>query len=158
MISGSAAMRFLMDDVREFHEKMCGSADPRELQTKPLTTQVRLRAKLIVEEGMETLWGMFYGNRDQGELKQHLRKYYEEINTTEIDFNIEAVADGLADLIYVCVGAALAFGIPLERVWAEVQRANMAKDGGGRSEAGKILKPDGWQPPNIREAIFGEAT
>lgn len=60
-------------------------------------------------------------------------------------------------MIYVLVGAALAFGIPLDRVWSEVQRANMAKLGGARRADGKILKPEGWQPPRIHEAIFGEA-
>lgn len=36
-------------------------------------------------------------------------------------------ADGLADLLYVTVGAAVAYGIPLPAVWNEVQRANMTK-------------------------------
>ena len=64
-------------------------------------------------------------------------------------------ADGLADLIYVCVGAALEFGIPLGEVWAEVQRANRAKQGGPVRADGKRLKPEGWQPPNIERAVFG---
>jgi predicted HAD superfamily Cof-like phosphohydrolase len=78
------------------------------------------------------------------------------------------IADGIADLIYVAVGAALAYGIPLERVWAEVQRSNMAKfhrcsacDGAGcdacagtgfvavKDAGGKVQKPPGWTPPDI---------
>lgn len=72
--------------------------------------------------------------------------------------DMEEIADGLADLIYVAVGAALEFGIPLDRVWAEVQRSNMAKvdaeTGRVRKRAdGKVLKPDGWTPPDIKSAL-----
>ena len=64
------------------------------------------------------------------------------------------IADAIADSIYVLVGTALEYGIPLDRVWAAVQAANMAKvdpaTGLVRKRAdGKILKPDGWQPPDI---------
>lgn len=155
MIGFSAAVRFLMDDVREFHQ-MCGSTDPTEPQTEPDASKVRLRGKLILEECIETLGGMFdYGTREG--LKARIAAACSELDVAAVRFNIEEVADGLADLIYVCVGAALAFGVPLDRVWAEVQRANMDKEGGGRSAAGKVLKPVGWIPPRIYEAIFGEA-
>jgi predicted HAD superfamily Cof-like phosphohydrolase len=64
------------------------------------------------------------------------------------------IADAIADSIYVLVGTALEYGIPLDRVWAAVRAANMAKvdpvTGLVRKRAdGKILKPDGWQPPDI---------
>lgn len=72
--------------------------------------------------------------------------------------DIFGVADALADKIYVAIGTALEFGIPLERVWAEVQRANMAKvdpETGTvrRREDGKVLKPKGWTPPDIKRAL-----
>ncbi len=69
------------------------------------------------------------------------------------------VADALADKIYIDVGTALEFGIPLDRVWSEVQRANMAKVGPDgkvmRRADGKILKPEGWSPPDVEKAVFG---
>lgn len=69
------------------------------------------------------------------------------------------VADALADKIYIDIGTALEFGIPLDRVWAAVQHANMAKVGLDgkvlRREDGKILKPEGWQPPDVEKAVFG---
>lgn len=62
----------------------------------------------------------------------------------------------LADLIYVAVGAALELGIPLGAVWAEVHTANMRKVGGGRRGDGKVLKPEGWTPPDVIGAVFGK--
>jgi len=64
------------------------------------------------------------------------------------------IADALADLIYVAVGTALEYGIPLEHVWDEVQRSNMAKVDPATGKVhkradGKILKPEGWIGPNI---------
>ncbi len=151
-------MRWLMDNVAEFHVAM-GATD--NLATAPVVNPspelVRLRAKLITEEFMETLAAMLKTNGDRADLRMDIAGAMAMLDETDVDFDIEAVADGIADSIYVLVGAALAFGIPLDRVWSEVQRANMAKLGGTRREDGKILKPEGWQPPRIHEAIFGEA-
>ncbi len=66
-------------------------------------------------------------------------------------------ADGIVDSIYVLIGAALELGLPLAELFAEVQRSNMAKavrqaDGSYkvvRRADGKILKPEGWTPPDI---------
>lgn len=62
-------------------------------------------------------------------------------------------ADALGDLIYVIVGAAISWGIPLEPVLAEIHRSNMTKIGGEKREDGKILKPEGYTPPDIGTAI-----
>ena len=70
--------------------------------------------------------------------------------------DLPEIADAMADSIYVIVGAAIEYGIPLDRVWSLVQSANMAKvdPETGRVKKrgdGKVLKPDGWVSPN--EAI-----
>jgi predicted HAD superfamily Cof-like phosphohydrolase len=72
--------------------------------------------------------------------------------------DVVGVADALADMIYVAVGTALEYGIPLDKVWAEVQRTNMAKVDPAtgkvsRREDGKILKPEGWTPPDVKGAL-----
>ncbi len=71
------------------------------------------------------------------------------INTDDL----VGIADGIADLIYVAVGTALEFGIPLPRVWAEVHRTNMLKTGGAVRPDGKILKPSDWVAPDIKSII-----
>jgi predicted HAD superfamily Cof-like phosphohydrolase len=67
--------------------------------------------------------------------------------------DIVETADGLCDLIYVCLGAALEFGIDLGPIFDEVHQTNMAKEGGPTRSDGKILKPEGWEPPQIRELL-----
>ncbi len=71
--------------------------------------------------------------------------------------NLTELADGIADTIYVLCQLARAADIPLDAVFAEVHRSNMAKlqpDGTvKRREDGKVLKPDGWTPPQIWEVL-----
>lgn len=64
------------------------------------------------------------------------------------------IIDGLVDLMYVTLGSAVAAGVDLDPFWDEVQRANMSKVDGSLGplkfrEDGKLLKPDGWKPPDI---------
>lgn len=71
-------------------------------QLKLIDNIAALRARLMIEELEETVSAM-----------------------SEQD--MAAVADGLADLCYVTIGTAVAFGIPMPPVWDAVQAANMAK-------------------------------
>lgn len=66
------------------------------------------------------------------------------------------IADGAIDLIYVVLYMCVVYGIDPAPLWNEVQRANMAKLGGGRSATGKILKPEGWQPPDIAGLLHAQ--
>lgn len=60
------------------------------------------------------------------------------------------VADALADLLYVVIGSALQWGIPIARVFAEVHRSNMSKAGGLKRADGKIMKGPNYSPPDLR--------
>lgn len=68
-------------------------------------------------------------------------------------------ADALVDLVYVTVGTALMMGLPWPRLWAEVQRANMAKEratSSGQSKRGTaldVIKPEGWKAPDHSAAL-----
>ena len=70
--------------------------------------------------------------------------------------DLVAVADALADLLYVVYGTAVSYGIDMEPVFAEVHRSNMSKGDPAviRSSYGKILKSKNWTPPNLRPLIF----
>jgi len=73
----------------------------------------------------------------------------------QIDEAYANLAKELVDVIYVFIGTALRYGIPLDAVWDEVQRSNMAKVSGDvrRRDDGKILKPEGWTPPDILSIV-----
>ena len=68
--------------------------------------------------------------------------------------------DAVLDCIVVLIGIGLSFGWPMEEGWAEVVRSNFAKIDSAtgkvnRRADGKILKPEGWTPPNL-ELILDE--
>jgi len=63
--------------------------------------------------------------------------------------------DALIDILVVTVGAIHSMGADGEGAWNEVMRTNFAKidadTGKVRKRAdGKVLKPEGWQPPNLK--------
>jgi len=62
--------------------------------------------------------------------------------------------DAVLDQIVVLIGYGLSRGWPMNAGWAEVVRSNMAKIDPysgtvRRREDGKILKPEGWTPPDL---------
>jgi len=67
--------------------------------------------------------------------------------------DLVAVADALADIVYVALGTADLLGIPFDEVFAEVHRANMSKLGAdGRPVLradGKVMKGPGYTPPDV---------
>lgn len=117
-----------------------------------------LRVRFLLEELAETLEGLTKGD-------------------------VVEVADGLTDLLYVTIGAELAFGLPAGPLWNAVADSNLKKfptcptckgkgcvDGSDmlgaieeigcpdcmgagqyakRDEQGKVVKPEGWAPPDI---------
>jgi predicted HAD superfamily Cof-like phosphohydrolase len=62
--------------------------------------------------------------------------------------------DALIDMIVVIIGAMHSAGFDAEGAWNEVMRTNFAKIDPAtgtvnKREDGKVLKPEGWQPPNL---------
>lgn len=69
--------------------------------------------------------------------------------------------DALLDLLVVTIGAIHSAGMDGEGGWKEVMRTNFAKvdpvTGKVRKrEDGKVLKPEGWQPPNLKPFVQKE--
>jgi predicted HAD superfamily Cof-like phosphohydrolase len=75
-----------------------------------------------------------------------MREELEELERALLVGDLEGAAGEAVDLVYVVVGTAVAAGLPFDRVWEAVHRANMRKvDNPG----GKPLKPDGWVPADV---------
>jgi predicted HAD superfamily Cof-like phosphohydrolase len=63
--------------------------------------------------------------------------------------------DALIDILVVTIGAIHSMGADAEGAWKEVMRTNFAKidkDTGKvrKREDGKVLKPVGWTPPDLK--------
>ena len=127
-------MSKFVDDVRAFH--LVTDTPVLASPQIPIADRILLRKRLIDEE------------------------VNVELFTAMKENNIVEIADAIADSIYVLIGTALEYGIPLDAVWGEVQISNMAKvdlDTGKvrRREDGKVLKSEGWTKPDIRKALYG---
>lgn len=114
--------------VLDFHKRF--NALIGEKPSAPLDDHVALRISLIQEE-------------------------FDELKEAMVQADLVEVADAVADLLYVIYGTAISYGIDIRPVFDEVHRTNMAKVGGGTRADGKVLKPEGWQPPNIAAILEG---
>lgn len=120
-------MNKVQQQVRDFHRKF--GAYGSDIPTTNIPSRVkRLRVSLITEEA-------------------------DELDRAICDNDLTGIADAIADLLYVTYGTAEAFGIDMDPVSDEVHRSNMAKEGGATREDGKIMKPIGWQPPQIEPIL-----
>lgn len=111
----------------------------------PDATVRKLRAKLIMEEAIETAEALGF----HVSINEH-GVWLDERHTPTI---IE-IADGCADLKVVTVGTEIACGINGKPVFLEVMRSNMTKDfSGAKRPDGKILKGPTYEPPNIERVL-----
>ena len=86
-------------------------------------------------------------------IKEELDEFQEALK----EKNLVEVADALTDLLYVTYGAGHAFGIDLDKCFAEVQRSNMSKLGDdGKpiyNEKGKVMKGPDYLEPNLKPFV-----
>jgi predicted HAD superfamily Cof-like phosphohydrolase len=92
--------------------------------------------------------------------KKLLQEEFDEYIQAENEESIVDVADALADIIYIACGTAVAYGIPLDKIFNEVHRSNMAKLVNGQPiyrADGKVLKPEGWTAPDVKGILEKES-
>ena len=121
------------DQVKAFTEAMGQPVGEDIIKEGEL---LKMRTELIREETqeatLETLWVDALGNP--------------QINKADL-------TKELADLIYVTIGFAVTFGLPLCEVFERVHQSNMSKLGeDGKPiyrEDGKVMKGPNYQPPKL---------
>ncbi|MFC4639869.1 hypothetical protein [Deinococcus hohokamensis] len=125
--------------LRAFHDAL-GMKQP-ERPGVPSRATLTLRRTLIEEESHEVLeaFAALARQLDAGQAPGLAE--------------LAALAHELADLLYVTYGAFDALGIDADAVFAEIHRANLAKAGGPRRGDGKLLKPEGWLPADVRAVL-----
>ena len=100
------------------------------------------------------------GNTDQFNMYLKLiEEEAEELNQAIIAKDKVEMLDALVDIIVVTIGAIHSMGADAEGAWNEVMRTNLDKidktTGKVRKrEDGKVLKPDGWIPPNLEQFLY----
>lgn len=129
------------EQVKEWM-KHFGQATPNK-PTMPLLEDRKLRAKLILEEALETInkglgigieFDIVLDNRGTNYGTKIYTILLNDINFDSFEFcsyghsNMVELADGLADLHYVAYcGTAATCGVDMEPIFAEVHRSNMTK-------------------------------
>jgi len=96
------------------------------------------------------------GKEERKLRRELLEEEFEEYLDAEHENDLVGIADALADIIYIACGTAVSYGIPLDDVFAEVHRSNMAKLVDGkviRRADGKVQKPEGWTAPDIKSVL-----
>ncbi len=159
----------IQSQLREFHQTY---GHPVNTMPKtPAEDRVKLRLNLIAEEFFELLaaceiWPAFHyreqiaGEREDREVDAAtiIRDCIDYGFVDRRVVSLVEVADALGDLAYVIEGANLEFGIPSEKVLAEIHRSNMSKLGAdGKpiySETGKVLKGPNYSPPNLENVLW----
>ena len=91
-------------------------------------------------------------------LRQRLiQEEYDELIEALDEQDLAHIAKEAADVIVVVLGTMAEYGIPFDEVWDAVHKSNMAKVGEDGMvacrEDGKVLKPDGWEPPDVHKII-----
>ena len=108
--------------------------------------------------------GQSVGERNQDQFDLYLKLIQEEVGElqTAVDNNdrVEQL-DALIDIMVVTVGAVQSLGVDGEGAWKEVMSTNFSKIDSltGRvrkRDDGKVLKPTGWQPPQLAKYINKE--
>lgn len=143
--------------VKDFMQK-AGQATPEGAFQPDADTRI-LRAKLILEEALETVEALGVNVRVAGDTagsEKSVALVEEALSyTADGEWDLEMVVDGCADISVVTIGTLIAIGVDDEPILEEVDAANLRKfgEGGYRREDGKWMKPPNWTAPDIMGAV-----
>ena len=119
----------LIDDIEEFHKRY--NLDYRGYSRHLSSEEKEFRARCLLEE---------------------VQEYIQAKTLTE-------ELDAIIDLIYFALGTSYRHGFDFYDGWKEVHRANMSKVRVKKKRDSKrnfgldVIKPKGWKPPNLNDAL-----
>lgn len=139
-ILSATPLNFMVNilDSTEIFMAKAGQLEAFDFPADPQHPLRQLRTRMLIDD-------------QQGEVMEYA--YAENVS------NPVEVADGLLDIIVVAWGSLLAYFGPevAKRMAAEVARSNLDKVVGEglpiKREDGKVMKPEGWQGPKIKEIL-----
>lgn len=103
---------------------------------------------------------VYINNNEQSELYETLiAEELEEFTDAVYANDAVETLDACMDMIWVIIGYCYSRGFKIDEAWSEVARSNLAKIDSKtgkviKREDGKILKPDGWSPPNLSDCVL----
>jgi len=84
-------------------------------------------------------------------IKEEYQEYHDAVESTD-------ELDACMDMIWVILGYCYMRGWDVEGAWNEVARSNLSKINPEtglvtKNEHGKVMKPDGWTPPDLTSFV-----
>lgn len=145
--------------LHEWRCPSCGATTRAQMADRSEAPSLEQQTARMLAE-FHTAFGQHFGDGGSGsnELRKTLhQEEHDELIEALTSGDRVAIAQELADVVYVAYGTAYSLGIHLDAVIAEVHRANMSKaDENGRFHLradGKVIKPSGFRPADIASAL-----
>ena len=108
------------------------------------SSMIKTRAMELQKGGDPRLYRFYHKIEEVGELALGMANQ-----------DIVEMADALGDLMYLALGDAVTFNIPMKEVFDEIHRSNMTKTRKEGDPRMKDRSPEsGFSPPDIRGAIL----
>lgn len=120
----------------------------------PTLEERKLRAKLILEEALETVEALGFDTclNEPFPIGEAIEMGFITLLENEKGPNLVEIADGCADISVVTTGTMISCGFPDVELLRMIDESNLKKfgPGGHRREDGKWVKPSDWTPPDIK--------
>lgn len=159
-MDSATSLQGASDRVEAFHQKVRAPAPRRVGQREPIarneavgTTELRRAGDILVDISAR-LKTVFTMTDDVRLLRAEL--ILEEAGEVLLALSGRAEADlldGLVDAIYVLLGTAITYDLPIDAGFDEVHRSNMTKGAAAATHSGDRGKADGFIPADIQSVI-----
>lgn len=132
--------------IEEFM-RAAGQCVPRNPLVPPMEIR-RLRAELILEEAIETIYALGFSVVQLPDTSLIIQPYGANV------FDLAAIVDGCVDTSVVAIGTLSACGVQDDPMLQLVDANNLDKiKRGTRGPSGKFLKPADHKPPDIQTEL-----